>query len=443
MKTLLKNAEVDNEIVNILIDDKFISYIGKRKFVYSDYDEKLDLKGCVVIPGMIDPHTHIRDLDFAYKEDWRSAGYSALKGGVTTIIDMPNTKPPTINYNNLLLKREKAKLCPVNHSYHMGANEENLKDIVEVLSTEPDYIAGIKIFLSASSSNEILKDNEAIKNIFKLGRKYGKPILVHTELAECLNKWKNKYNSDKYNDVLYHNEIRNRECSIKGTELVLKLCREIGNKLYIAHTTTKEEIELIKEYKHKYSLPVYCEITPHHLLLNEAIIENSANFAKVNPPLRTKKDNIALWKGIKDGTVDIIGTDHAPHLREEKERPYIESPSGFPGMETVLPLFINEVNKEKISLNKLISLTSGNTAKIFKIDKRGLLKEGYYADLTVIDMDKEWIINSSDFLTKAKYSPFEGFKVKGKIIYTIINGKCLYKDGNIDDKSYGEEIIYE
>ncbi len=218
--------------------------------------------------------------------------------------------------------------------------------------------------------------------------------------------------------------MRNRECSIKGTELLINIAKEIGNKLYLAHTSTAEEIDLVKNNKNKCN--VFCETSPHHLLINEDVLKTAGNFGKVNPPLRTKKDNERILQGIIEATVDTIGTDHAPHQLSEKLKAYSEAPSGFPGLETSLPLLLNEVNKGNFLLNKLIELTSLNSSKIFKLKNRGKIEEGYYADITVIDMNKTWKIEAGKFKTKAKYSPYEGMAGKGDVVMTFVNGELKY-----------------
>jgi dihydroorotase len=429
MKTLLKNCKLIEGVKSTFIeDDKIVDVYSshKKQRLEADFDQIIDIKGNLVIPGVIDPHVHVRDLQQAYKEDWKTASMSALAGGVTTIFDMPNTLPATINLENLNIKRKAAEMSLVNYKFFIGATNSNLKNIEEILSEEPSDVAGIKVFLAGSSSNETVTDEDILKQIFEIAKKYDKVVVVHTELQELLNKWQQRL---PYNNILKHNAIRNRQCAIRGTELILKLSEEIGNKIYIAHVSTFEEIELIRKYK--CNNQVFCEVTPHHLLLNESILEKVGNIGKVNPPLRSEKDNEALWQAIKNGIADTIGTDHAPHTIEEKQQEYEKAPSGFPGLETGLHLLLNEVNKGKLNLEKLIELTSKNPAKIFQLENRGEIKIGNYADLTVIDMNMKWIIDSSKSKSKAKYSPFDGMEVQGKVMMTFVNGKKYDFDADL------------
>ena len=417
---LLKNASINGKIQNLLIKNNIIDYVGTN---LPDADIEYDIRGLDVIPGMIDPHVHVRDLKQSEKEDWSSASNAALKGGITTVFDMPNTRPPTVNLQFLNAKREKAKLAKVNYKFNVAATSQNLKELTELLDTKPEDVAALKLFLAGSNSNEFVDDEEDIKQIFDLSLKYNLPVIVHTEWQKCVEEYSAKVQNPTVSD---HNFMRNSECSVKGTDLLISLAKEIGNKLYLAHISTAEEIDIIKANKEK--CRVFCEVTPHHLLINEEILKTAGNFGKVNPPLRTEKDNKRIMQGIIEGTVDTIGTDHAPHLLSEKLKEYSQAPSGFPGLETALPLLINEVNKGSFDLKKLIEITSFNTAKIFNLKNRGQIKEGYFADLTVIDMNKTWKIEAKNFKTKAKYSPYEGMSGKGDVVMTFVNGELRFEN---------------
>ncbi|NQV19657.1 MAG: dihydroorotase [Armatimonadetes bacterium] len=422
MKTVLKNCKLIEGVKNIIIEDEKIrDILSSRKDegrqLEADFNRTIDIRENLVIPGVIDPHTHIRDLEQSDKEDWISASKAALAGGVTTVFDMPNTIPATTNLINLDLKRKAAKKSLINYRFYIGATNNNLKDIEQIFGYETPDIVGIKIFLAGSSSNDVLEKSK-IEDVFRIAKKYDRIVMVHTELQECLNKWDLKI---KEKTIFNHNEIRNRECAINGTELVLEIAEKIRNKLYIAHISTAEEVELIRKYKNPNR--IFCEVTPHHLLLNESILEKVGNFGKVNPPLRTEKDNTALWEAVYDGTVDFIGTDHAPHKLSEKILDYSRAPSGFPGLETGLHLLLNEVNKGNLTIEKLVELTSKNVAEIFDLKKRGDIKIGNYADLTVIDMNRKWKIDADSFNTKAKYSPFDGMEIQGKVVMSFVNGK--------------------
>lgn len=418
MKILLKNATINGLIQNLLTDHETISYIGKN---LPECDTEFDLTGMTILPGVIDPHTHIRDLNQTEKEDWTSASQAALRGGTTMVFDMPNNRPPTVNLEFLNLKREKAKLATVNYRFNVAATQQNLPQLKEILDTRSVDVAAIKLFLAGSNSNEYVDEPETLNRIFELSVQYQKTLIVHAEIQKCVEKHTAIYPDA---NIHLHNKIRNRECAIKATELMIALAKKFGNKVYIAHTSTAEEIDLIQNAKKQAS--IFCEITPHHLLLSEEILEKTGNYGKVNPPIRSKSDNQRLMLGIQQGVVDTIGTDHAPHTLHEKNKPYAEAPSGFPGLETSLSLLLNEVNKGNFSLERLIDLTSYNATQIFDIPLRGRLKEGYFADLAIVDLQKNRTIKAENFFSKAKYSPYEGRSLKGDVLMTFVNGKLLY-----------------
>ena len=428
MKTLLKNCKLIEGLKDIIIEnDKIIDIKPCEKSPLErgaasavgcvTFDKIINIKNKLVIPGMVDAHVHVRDMEMDYKETWETASLAAIAGGVTTIIDMPNTIPATTNLKGLNAKRESAKKAKVNCKFHLGATENNLPEMEQILKSVPSDIAGIKVFLAGSSSNEVVKDEDKLKEIFKLAKKYNKVVLVHSELQECLDKWQ-KLIKDKC--IQNHDQLRNRECAIKGTELVLRLSNEIGNKLYICHISTKEEIELVRKHKNK---NIFCEVTPHHLTLEKSVLDIVGNFGKVNPPLRTSEDNQALCEAIIDGIFDCIGSDHAPHTIDEKIEDYNTAPSGFPGLETTLPILITEFNERKIPIKRLVELTSSRPAEIFEMKSRGKIKEGYFADLTVIDTENKSPIVAALFQSKAKYSPFDENMVKAQIDTVFVNGK--------------------
>ena len=434
MKILLKNCKLIEGLRDIIIEnDKIIDVKPSEKSplergtasavgcvsttMVDNFDQVIDIKNKFVIPCMIDAHVHVRDMGQNKKETWETASLAALTGGVTTIIDMPNTIPATINLTGLNAKREAVKKAKVNYKFHLGATENNLEELAEILDSDPLDVAGIKVFLAGSSSNEVVSGEDKLKKIFKLAKKYDKVVLVHAELQNCLDKWHKKI-TDKC--IQNHDLIRNRECAIKGTELILRLANEIGNKLYLCHNSTKEEIELVRQYKNK---KIFCEVTPHHLILEKSILDLIGNFGKVNPPLRTSVDNQALWEAVIDGTIDCVGSDHAPHTIDEKIEDYNNAPSGFPGLETTLPILITEFNERKIPIKRLVELTSTKPAEIFDFENLGKIKEGYFADLVVIETENEFPIIAALFQSKAKYSPFDGRMVKARIDTVFINGK--------------------
>ena len=422
---LLKNCIIDGFVQHILLNKEYIGTVGSK---IADDENVIDMGMKIVIPGMIDLHTHIRDLAQSYKEDWLSGSSSAKAGGVTTIFDMPNTIPPTTSLHNLHIKQQAAEKSKVNYGLYAGATPSNIYHVREML--ESRQVAGIKIFMAASSSNEVVEDRKTLEDFFKLAKEFDVPILTHCELHSCIRARELEFEDEKYNSIHYHDIIRDRECAYRALQLVLEIASQVKNKLHVLHISTAEEIELIKQYKRNDDFGLTCEVTPHHIFLNDSVLSLTGNYAKVNPPIRSIRDNEVLYEALLDGTIDTVGSDHAPHSLEEKRQQYRKAPSGFPGLETTLPLLISRhLSLKELSLSKIIQLTSTNAASIMNIKKRGKIAPGFYADLTVIDPDITYTITAQQFASKAKYTPFEGMTIRGKIVKTFVNGKEVEQKG--------------
>lgn len=372
----------------------------------------IDLKENTVMPGVIDIHTHMREPGITYKEDFETGSRACAKGGITTFFDMPNTLPPTTSLNELILKKEAAKRkAIVNYGFHFGgSNKNNTNEIKQVLRNKEANT--VKIFMNVTTGEMLIEDEKILKEIFK----NSKLILVHAE-------------NEMIDQALFLNE-------------------KYGNGLYICHIPSKEElIKVIKGKKDKKinnnKHPVYVEVTPHHLFLNEKIRESSERnklLLRMKPELRTSIDNEFLWEALNKGEIDTIGTDHAPHLINEK----LEKVTfGMPGVETSLGLMLNAFNEGKIKLEKIQELMCENPAKIMKIKERGFLKEGYYADIIVVDLTKKWKVTNKELESKCRWSPYENWELQGKNILTIVNGKIVYENGKIQENiKNGKEIEF-
>lgn len=408
-----------NKIELLILDDKIdkisegfseeeIKNIGKNEKL-----EIIDLKGKTVMPGVIDVHTHMREPGITAKEDFATGSRACAKAGVTTFYDMPNTIPTTTTLEAL---KDKKKLASeksiVNYGFHFGGSRNNnIDEIKKVL--EAKEANTVKIFMNVTTGEMLIEDEDILKNVFK----NSKLVLVHAE-NEMIDK------AVEYN-------------------------KNYGNGLYVCHIPSKEELKKVLEAKKNSELntekhPVYAEVTPHHLFLNEEIRESTDRnkmLLRMKPELRTKKDNEFLWEALNNGEVDTIGTDHAPHLISEKLE---KITFGMPGVETSLALMLNAYNEGKVKLEMIQKLMSENPARIMKISKRGKLEEGYYADVIAVDLDKEWIVGVDDTIeSKCGWTPYENWKLKGKNVLTIVNGKVVYQNNKFNDNlENGKEVEF-
>ena len=428
MTTLLKNCTLANKLnVNITITDGTITAIGNQ----AKADKIIGINGKTVLPGIIDSHVHFREPGGEQKEDWLTGSMAAVAGGVTTVIDMPNNDPPITDLAALNKKRKLTKKSLVNFGFFFGATTNNIEEVRKVSG-----IAGIKIYVGSSTGNLLVAQDDDIKKLMEIPNINW---VIHAEDEELIRK--NSQQISENSNSAIHSQIRNRQVAMKGVERVIDLAKETNARIHICHISTAEEVSLIKKAKNA-NLQITCEVSPHHLFLNDGAYEKFGNFVKVNPPLRTKKDNEALLKGLNDGIIDIIATDHAPHTIKEKETPYHDAPAGIPEVQTSLPLMLNEVNKGTITIEQLIKIMSAQPAKLFSLQNKGLIAEGYDADITVVDMDKKQIINKEMLLSKCGWSPYENMKITGWPVMTFVNGNLVYDQGKINQQFKGREITY-
>jgi dihydroorotase len=436
MGLVLKNgrAFIDEKLekLDIAVENGKIKSIGDNLSA----DETIDCTGKIIIPGIIDAHVHFRTPGFEHKEEWDTGSSAAVSGGVTTVLDMPNTKPPTTTRKVLGEKRIIAKsesLC--NFGFHFGAS--NLGEVETV-----ENIPSLKVCTASDMGDISVTDRNKLKKIFTTAKKRNLIVSVHAEDDETIRKNILAAKKKGWNSVEYHNRIRGREAEIKAVEGVLELQSEVGNKLHFCHITTKDSVELIEEAK-KSGNTITCEVTPHHLFLSTDDLRRLGNLGKVNPPLREKEDVEALWWALMKGVIDCIGTDHAPHTLEEKQKGYWDAPSGMPGVENSLPLLLNAVNSSKLSLGKVAELMSENPAKIFALNSKGIIKEGYDADLTVIDLEKRKTVRNEEQHTKCRWSPYNGWELTGWPVMTIVKGQTAFIGERVNGAVRGEEVLVD
>ena len=417
------------EQTDIAINNGKIEKIGKLSLNSSKVFDATDK---IVLPGIIDTQVHFREPGSTDREDLESGSRAAVLGGVTSVFEMPNTNPPTSNLIEFNKKLELAKnRMHCNYAFYFGATPENVDQLAKLKGLEG--CCGVKLF-AGSSTGKLLVDKE--KDIEKVISNSDRIVSIHSEDEEILNLRKKFI---KEGDVHSHPEWRNAECAMSSTRRVVKIAERYNKQIHVLHVTTKEEVDFLAMHKKN----VTFEITPQHLTLYAPdCYDKLGSFAQMNPPIRKKEHYDRLWVAVKNSVVDVLGSDHAPHSKEDKNKKYPASPSGMPGVQTILPIMLDHINNEKLSLDQLVKLMCENPCKIFGIKRKGYLKEGYDADLTIIDMNKSVTIKNEMIASKCGWTPFNNYKVKGFPVATIVNGSIVMKDGKVVAESLGKPLEF-
>jgi dihydroorotase len=393
----------------------------------------IDCQGKFIFPGVIDSHVHMRVPGALYKEDFTTGSMAGVSAGVTGFLDMPNNTPPIISRKMLSEKRDLiGDNSFANYGFFFGATDDNFDEIKRI-----ENIAGVKIFMGESTGNLIVRSDETIENIFS----YGKfPVVVHAESQECLTRFAQQYaGEDARARSDFHSAVRPPECAREAVKHILHLAKKYNARVHIAHVSTAEELDVIRKFK---SEKVTCEATPHHLIFDVSAYEKLGMRGKVNPPLRSSEDREALWAAIADGTIDVIASDHAPHLPSEKDVPYEQSSAGFPGIETMLPIVLDAVNRGLLDLPRAAKLLCDNPARIFGVKNKGHIEVGFDADLVVLDMEIERVVDNAKIMSRCGWTPYHGMMLKGWPISTIIGGEVIYEGAKFVSASRGREFRF-
>ena len=415
--------------VDIVISGGKIRSIGKAEL---NNHKVYDAKDKIVLPGVIDTQVHFREPGSTDAEDLESGSRAAVLGGVTSLFEMPNTNPPTANLVEFEKKLQAAKnRMHSNYAFYFGATPTNTNQLSQLKNVEG--CCGVKLFAGSSTGN-LLVDKEA--DIEKVISSSDRIVSIHSE-DEDIIKLRKKF--IKKGDVHSHPEWRNVECAMSSTRRVVKIAERYNKKIHVLHVTTKEEVDFLAMHKKN----VTFETTPQHLTLYAPdCYDKLGTYAQMNPPLRGKEHYDRLWSAIKNNIVDVLGSDHAPHLKANKDKEYPDSPSGMPGVQTIFPVMIDHVNNGKLTLNQLINLMCENPCRIFGIKNKGFIKEGFDADLTIVDMKKEVTIKDEMIASKCGWTPFNNYKVKGFPVGTIVNGILVMSDGKILVESKGKPLSF-
>lgn len=413
---------------DVLVRDRLIAQVAPEISVLGI--QEVDATGLTLLPGVIDPQVHFREPGLEHKEDLFTASCACAKGGVTSFLEMPNTRPLTITQQALDDKLQRAaQKCVVNYGFFIGATSENLPDLLTAHPTP-----GIKIFMGSMHGPLLVDTEAALEAIFAHGQRL---IAVHAEDRARIEQRRLEFAG--IHDPKIHSQIQDNQAALLATQLAVKLANKYQRRLHILHLSTAEEAEFLRQNKPSW---VTAEVTPQHLLLNTNAYDTIGSWAQMNPPLRLPSDNEVLWKALVDGVIDFIATDHAPHTLAEKAQEYPLTPSGMPGVETSLPLMLTAATEGRCTVAQVANWMSTAVAKGYGIANKGAISQGYDADLVLVDLNTYRPVVREELLTKCGWSPFEGWKLTGWPVITIVGGQIVYENRKVNTEVRGEALKF-
>lgn len=442
MKTLIKNAQVVNEgrifTSDVLIEKDLISKIAPE--ITDSADRTIDAAGSFLIPGVIDDQVHFREPGLTHKADIETESRAAVAGGITSFIEQPNTVPNAVTQELLEDKYQiAAQKSFANYSFMMGGTNDNLE---EILKTNPRNVAGIKLFLGSSTGNMLVDNPETLENIFRNTKLL---IAVHCEdeatIRTNLKAYQEKYGEDI--PMKCHPEIRSEEACYISSSRAIELAKKTGARLHVFHLSTGKETELFTNKIPLKEKKITAEVCVHHLTFTDKDYDEKGTLIKWNPAVKTQKDKDQLWEALLDDRIDVIATDHAPHTLEEKSKSYTQAPSGGPLVQHALLMMFENVQEGRISLEKLIEKMCHNPALLFDIEKRGFIREGYKADLVLLNPNKKTEVTNESLLYKCGWSPVEGKTYHAAVTHTFVNGFLAYENGKVAEEKHGERLLFE
>ena len=446
MKTLIKDATIINEGIqfkgSVLINGETIEKVYPHILPQGeDFSgaEIIDARGLYLIPGVIDDQVHFREPGLTHKGEIATESRAAVAGGVTTYMEMPNTKPQAVTQQELQKKYDRAaEVSPANYSFYMGATNDNLD---EVLKTDPSTVCGIKVFMGSSTGNMLVDDEETLSAIFK-----NAPTLVATHCEDEATIQKNSEIARKrYGEnvpISRHCHIRSDEACYKSSSKAVELAVRNDTRLHVLHLSSAKEMPLFNAGKVS-GKKITAEVCVHHLWFDERDYITHKTRIKWNPSIKCVKDKEALWDALLSDKIDVIATDHAPHTLEEKNNSYFKAPSGGPLVQHSLVAMLEMSNKGVISREKVVQKMCHAPAELFRIDRRGYIREGYFADLVLIDPRKSWIVSPENILYKCGWSPFEGQEFSHRVVITFVNGKKVYEKGEVNPAPAGQRVGFQ
>lgn len=440
---LLKNARIINEGKifdgDILIEDAFIKEIDSSISAKSAQVKVIDVEGNYVMPGVIDDQVHFREPGLTHKATIETESKAAIAGGITSFVEMPNTNPQTVNLEAMKEKfRIASKSSYANYSFMFGGTNDNLDEILKV---DPKDVAGLKLFLGSSTGNMLVDNPEVLEKIFS---STDMVISVHCEDEQTIKNNLEAYLKEYGDDIPMemHPKIRSEEACYLSSSKAIELAKKTGARLHVFHLSTGRETKLFSNKLSLKEKKITAEVCIHHLWFTDEDYEKKGTLIKWNPAVKTSKDRDELWKALLDDRIDVIATDHAPHTWEEKNNVYTQAPSGGPLVQHALVAMFEMHHRGKISLEKLVEKMCHNPAILFEVEKRGFIREGYYADLVVVNPANPWTVNKSNILYKCGWSPFEGVTFKSRITHTLLNGNVAYESSKVNEKRFAKRLTF-
>lgn len=444
MKTLIHNATIVNEGEqyrgSVLIEDEKIATIIRGADGHIAADHIVDATGCYLLPGGIDDHVHFRDPGLTHKADMASESRAAARGGITSVMDMPNCAPQTTSMEALEAKfADAATKCLVNHSFYLGATADNMGEIRRI---NPSEVCGLKVFMGSSTGNMLVDEEERLEAIFSESPTL---IALHCENQRIISantaKYKEETGSDDP-DVSYHPLIRSEEACYQSTAKAVELAQRTGARIHIMHISTARELELLPS-GHIGDKQITAEVCLPHLYYTDADYTRYGTRIKCNPAVKTLADRDALRRALRDGRIDVIGTDHAPHLPSEKVGGCLKAASGIPTIQYVLPAMLELCDEGIVTLPEVVEKMAHNPAILYKVSGRGFIREGYQADLVLVKPDAPHLVDAKSIVSKCGWSPFEGHTFRWDITHTWVNGHAVYADGVFDERRMGERLAFD
>jgi len=442
-KTIIKSAHIVNEgkvfLGHVLLEGNFIKKVTTED-INESADTIINAKGKYLLPGCIDDQVHFREPGLTHKADIYTESKAAVAGGITSYMEMPNTIPNALTQTLLEDKYSiGAKNSLANYSFFMGASNENID---EILNTNPSNVCGLKIFMGSSTGNMLVDNRQTLEAIFSKSKML---IAVHCE-DEATVRANTELYKQKFGDnipIASHPLIRNEEACYKSSSLAVELAKKHDTRLHILHISTAKELSLFDNKIPLKKKRITAEACIHHLWFSDEDYKTKGNFIKWNPAVKTKLDRDAILQGMLENKIDVIATDHAPHTLEEKQQPYLKAPSGGPLVQHALVAMLELCSNKKITIEKVVEKMSHAVADCFQIDKRGYIRENYFADLVLVDLNAPWTVDKTNILYKCGWSPFEGQTFQAKVTHTFVNGHLAYHNGLFDETKKGMRLLFQ